>query len=135
MNTLGQRLRELREKTGLTQPALAFELDVAPSTVSNYENDRREPTPTDLLRIAKVYEEFIGDHAFYLFTGRQLEELEDDRYILRSDVSSIFKTFLLDMTELKALRVGPNTRADDLVTNFLKRLMPAKPKRQVANGH
>ncbi len=43
MPTFGERLRELRERAGLTQEQLATASEVAIGSVRNYEQGHREP--------------------------------------------------------------------------------------------
>ena len=42
-NTFSKELKKLRKKCGLTQQELADELKLAKSTISMYENGKREP--------------------------------------------------------------------------------------------
>lgn len=48
MSTVGMRLREMREKRGLTQKELASRILKSPATVSAYESGVQTP-PTDVL--------------------------------------------------------------------------------------
>ncbi len=52
METLGQRLRELRLKQGITQKQLAEKVGIREATLSRYENDRRDTQWDILSRIA-----------------------------------------------------------------------------------
>lgn len=55
--TFGIRLRELRERAGFrSQQALADALEVAQSTVANWERGRREPNYTTTVRLAQLLE-------------------------------------------------------------------------------
>lgn len=54
--TLGERLRLLREKKGLTQVALAKKLNIPNQNVSNYERDFRQPDYETLKKLADLYE-------------------------------------------------------------------------------
>ena len=49
------RLRELRKSRNMTQPQLAQLLGIAKSTVSMYENGRREPDLETLEAIADIF--------------------------------------------------------------------------------
>lgn len=52
--TLGERLRTLREKAGLTQVQLAEATGIARSRIAEYESDRHDnPTVEMLRRLAK----------------------------------------------------------------------------------
>jgi len=52
----GRRIREIRERRGLTQRALADRLGVAGSTISRWERERRRPSEEMLWRIEKMVE-------------------------------------------------------------------------------
>lgn len=49
------RLRELRKSRSMTQPQLAQLLGIAKSTISMYENGRREPDLETLEAIADIF--------------------------------------------------------------------------------
>ncbi len=49
------KIRDLREEHGMTQAELARRLNCAPSTISMYENGKREPTFDVLCEIAKIF--------------------------------------------------------------------------------
>lgn len=55
MNTLGDRLRELRNKLNLEQKELAKYLNVHKGTVSNWENNKRSPDKEMLSKIASYF--------------------------------------------------------------------------------
>lgn len=48
------RIRDIRKEKGLTAKWLALELGIAESTVSQYENSKREPDQTTLIQIADL---------------------------------------------------------------------------------
>ena len=51
----GNRLRELRNKAGLTQKQLAEQIGVTKSVVSFYERQERSPSPDVLIKLASVF--------------------------------------------------------------------------------
>lgn len=51
---IGERIAELRKDKGLKQKDLAVKLNVAISTVSNYETDSHEPDLTNLCKLADM---------------------------------------------------------------------------------
>lgn len=55
MNTLGDRLRELRNELNLEQKELAKYLNVHKGTVSNWENNKRSPDKEMLSKIASYF--------------------------------------------------------------------------------
>jgi transcriptional regulator with XRE-family HTH domain len=52
MPTFGERLRELRQKAGLTQEALADASGLSLGSIRNYEQDVREPYWAGIFRLA-----------------------------------------------------------------------------------
>ena len=55
MKTFGEKIKELRKERGLTQPALAKELDVSNGMISNWENNINEPGLTHIKNIATFF--------------------------------------------------------------------------------
>lgn len=57
MNTLdfGKTLRDLREKSGMSQKQLADRVGVSPESISMYELHERMPKQENLARIAEVF--------------------------------------------------------------------------------
>lgn len=51
---IGERIAELRKDKGLKQKDLAVKLNVAISTISNYETDSHEPDLTNLCKLADM---------------------------------------------------------------------------------
>jgi transcriptional regulator with XRE-family HTH domain len=52
--SLGQRIKRLRQAAGLTQEQLAVQSGVPVSSVRNWEQDHREPGLGPLYKVAKV---------------------------------------------------------------------------------
>jgi transcriptional regulator with XRE-family HTH domain/mannose-6-phosphate isomerase-like protein (cupin superfamily) len=59
--SLGARLREARMKSGLSLRAVARELDVSPSFVSQIENDRSRPSVATLYSISQLLDVSLDD--------------------------------------------------------------------------
>ena len=58
---IGNKIRELRKKKGVTQEALASVLLVSPQAVSKWETGAAEPSTSNLLALAKLYGVDPGD--------------------------------------------------------------------------
>ena len=54
--TLGETLKELRTERGMTQEFVAESLGVSRQAVSKWENGSSEPSTSNLIAIAKLYE-------------------------------------------------------------------------------
>jgi transcriptional regulator with XRE-family HTH domain len=127
MSTLGQRIRELRTKSNLTQSDLAFDIGCKSTTISNYEGDRREPSLTELSKIAKAFSDEIGDHEFYLVTGVHLQDHINSgaycsQYIKKSDAIEQSGELIRSLINLKEIRLAGNTKASDVISQFSKLL-------------
>ena len=62
---IGQKLKQLRKKSKLTQKELATILGVSTITIQNYENNRRTPNSEMLVKISKAlnipFSKFINE--------------------------------------------------------------------------
>lgn len=63
--TIGQRIKELRESKGLTQSQLAEELNFSDKTISKREKGGAEPDSGTLVKLAKIFNVTLD----YLLTG------------------------------------------------------------------
>ncbi len=55
MQDFGKRIKELRQRAGLTQQQLAERILVSKAAISNYELYERNPSPEILIRLARVF--------------------------------------------------------------------------------
>jgi len=55
MSFLAKNMLYLRKKAGKNQSQLAFEVQVRPNTISNWENKASEPNATHLLKICQIF--------------------------------------------------------------------------------
>lgn len=65
MNTIGERLKELRKKEKLTQQQLADKLGCSHQSISCYENNRHINKIQDFIKICKYFDKDM----YYLITG------------------------------------------------------------------
>lgn len=56
MNTLGDRIKQLRKDSKLTQKELGDKLNVGKSTISQYENNINTPDIDTLKKISKIFD-------------------------------------------------------------------------------
>lgn len=109
----GERLKESRNKAGLTQQQLADEIGVAKSTIAGYESGTREP---DFFKIKKIVETLSIDADYLLGTDRKKHISEFDYNILEKfhsldDYGRETIEMLLDR-ELKRVHELKTTRED-----------------------
>jgi SOS-response transcriptional repressor LexA len=65
MDTLGKRLKYIRESKEMKQKDVAKLIGVAPSTLAGYENDSRNPDPDILAKLSALYDTSVS----FLITG------------------------------------------------------------------
>ena len=53
--TLGERIRTYRQMQGLSQDELAEKLNVSRQAVSRWENGSSDPSTSNLIALAKIY--------------------------------------------------------------------------------
>lgn len=73
-----ERLRELRKSKGISLKELGAIVGVAESTMSLYENGKRQPDYETLLKLAEYY----GVTVDYLLRGSEEEQLPEELSIL-----------------------------------------------------
>ena len=74
MATIGDRIREQREKRGWTQEKLAEEAQLSKSFLSDVENNKRDISTTNALKIANA----LGCSLQYLVSG-ETSKRDDER--------------------------------------------------------
>ena len=55
LSTLGEKIKELRERLGLSQRELAARLNLGSGTIANYETGNRSPDYQTLQRLADLF--------------------------------------------------------------------------------
>ena len=73
-----EKLRELRKENGISLKELGACVGVAESTMSLYENGKRQPDYETLLKLA----EYFGVTVDYLLRGGEEEQLPEELVIL-----------------------------------------------------
>lgn len=98
---LGDRILHLLYEKDISQKQLAVDLNIAPSTLSGYINNRREPDYNTLLKIAK----HLGVSCDYLMGNSSKEsEINVDARISREDLHILKYYRKLDDTEKNTVK-------------------------------
>ena len=63
-------LKEIRKQRNLNQQKVAMDLNISREALSHYENGKREPSLTLLLKMSEYYNVSID----YLITGKEFEK-------------------------------------------------------------
>lgn len=79
MEGFGKRLKELREKAGITQQQLADRIWLSKSMVSYYEQSVRSPSPEILVKLSYVFH-VSTDYLLGIERNKTIDvsELDDD---------------------------------------------------------
>jgi len=99
METLGQKIKKLRKRNGLTQADLARELGVSGSAVGMYEQDRRTPDNETLLTICSIF----GVSTDYMLGNKEGV----------TDVSVVLDDFNKKLTKYNALMFDGRPLSDE----------------------
>ena len=84
---MGNKLKHLRLKAGLTQAQLARKLGISASTVGMYEQGRREPDNFTLAKICRTLDA-SGDYILNLDEKNQINPEKSEIYSIISDFIS-----------------------------------------------
>jgi transcriptional regulator with XRE-family HTH domain len=78
MTTLGEKIRAVRQKKGLSQIELAESANIYQKNISRYENDTTDPSASALKKIADA----LGVTADYLLNNSEEEIKINDKELL-----------------------------------------------------
>ncbi|MBU2922500.1 helix-turn-helix domain-containing protein [Winogradskyella psychrotolerans] len=76
MKTLGETLKEAREKTDLILRKVSAEVDIDQSLISKFEKNERKPTKEQLIRLANFYNLSEKDLIINWYSEKIAEELK-----------------------------------------------------------
>jgi len=93
--TTGDRIREIREKKGLTQEQLAKKADISKGFLSDVENNKRNIGSQGLLRLANE----LGASVDYLLAGRVKDNVENEQIIIPQELSQAAEELNLSYSE------------------------------------
>lgn len=100
MNTMGSRIRRLRESTGMSAKFASEKLMISASRYSNWENDISKPKPEELEKIVDFYETSYD----YLYGKTDEPHLSLNEYKMQQMVDNkILKILGLSTEEIEGL--------------------------------
>ncbi|MCD7937795.1 MAG: helix-turn-helix domain-containing protein [Tannerellaceae bacterium] len=86
--SIGENIKQLREKTGVTQSELAQKLNISIPMISQYENNKRSPKPETVEKIANA----LGVHPWDID-----KRLAVKVYIMRDGTEVVGNPYTIDM--------------------------------------
>lgn len=84
MQTIGQKLRELREKENLLLRQVAASMEMDTALLSKFERDERKPSKEQVLAFAKYYKVKPDDLLVALLSDKLASEVMDEDYGLKA---------------------------------------------------
>lgn len=88
----GDRLKEIRQKRGITQEALAKSVSISPSSISLYERGIREPNLNMLISIAKALD--VSTDYLLGLTNNEFRISSELKDLSFEDIKKILQTFI-----------------------------------------
>jgi len=83
VETIGDRIRKIREKKGMTQEKLAEVSEISKGFLSDVENNKRNMGSQKLLKIANV----LGASVEYLLRGEIIKVVETEQIVIPNELS------------------------------------------------
>ncbi|KAF2519644.1 helix-turn-helix transcriptional regulator [Flavobacterium salilacus subsp. salilacus] len=74
MNVIGQKIKKLREEKGITQEAMALQLDVTQSNYGRLEKDDRRLNVVKLLKIVRI----LNTNISYIFNETENSNVNEN---------------------------------------------------------
>lgn len=93
--TTGKRIREIREKRGLTQEELAKKARMSKGFLSDVENDKTNIGSQGILKLANE----LGASVDYLLAGRVSENAQNEQIIIPQELSQVAEELSLSYSE------------------------------------
>jgi transcriptional regulator with XRE-family HTH domain len=97
MNTLGSKLKQLRENLGLTQAEFSKKVKLSQSAISQFEDEKRHPSTKALEKISEACNVSIDT----LLGKSPIQSNDPEKDLLVSHIVSNLKN--IDTTSLKSL--------------------------------
>lgn len=95
MGTIGDRIKNIRTKKGMTQDQLCEKAHISKGFLSDIENDKRNIGSQKLLEIANVLEASVD----YLLKGEKVENLISQEVTIPQDLSKAAEELKLSYSE------------------------------------
>lgn len=118
MATTGDRIREIRDARGLTQDKLAEKANISTGFLSDVENNKRNISSENLLKIANV----LGASADYLLRGEVREPAQRKPVVIPPELSQAAEELGLRYTQTLETLEAHNSVVARRSNKELKRL-------------
>ena len=117
MATTGERIRQIREKRGLTQDQLAEAAEISKGFLSDVENNNKNISSQSLLRIATA----LGASVDYLLQGGTKDAAGKEPVVIPPELSKAAEELKLSYTETLELLDAYNSVVARRSTKFQRK--------------
>lgn len=120
MYTIGERIKELRIKAGLSQQELAEKLYITSQAISKWENNSSQPDINLLPDLASIFGVRIDDLFEYTEDTAlaQIENMIEIQYMMTSDEFTKAENFLLEKVKTDPNNHRVNSILGDLYISY-----------------
>lgn len=112
---IGENIRKLRENKGYTQYSLGDILNLSPSTIGMYEQDRRLPDVSTLIRICELFN-VSSDYLLEVTDNPKPYEKSHSRETLHQRVKSLIEENGMDKSMVAEMTKIRKSRLDDILS-------------------
>ena len=122
--TLGQKLKEIRKKFGLSQESLAEIMNVSRQAITKWESDEGLPDVSNLQELSKVFNltvDYLLDNDNSLPSLSMKKELDKDKYEMNEKgYKQILKDYYAEPWEVyELLRSGNKGKLASIVSDWI----------------
>jgi len=121
MNSIGFKIKRLREQKNVSQEQLAYELDISQSNLSRIENGTVEKL--DFLLMQKVCDVFDVDADYFLEDGTIINDIETNNGIVLNNNNGIVNSFPEELLKSVANNQEQITKLIDTQNKLIERLL------------
>lgn len=100
MASTGNRIRQIRDKRGWTLDVLAEESGISKGFLSDVENDKRDISSQNLLRIANA----LGASVDYLLRGEVVKNKESTSVVVPPELSQLAERLNISYAEILVVK-------------------------------
>lgn len=95
MNSIGFKIKKLREQKDVSQEQLAYDLDISQSNLSRIENGTVEKV--DFMLMQRVCDFFDTDANYFMEEGTIINDIENNNGVVLNNNNGVFNNFPEDL--------------------------------------
>ncbi|MGC4128661.1 MAG: helix-turn-helix transcriptional regulator [Bergeyella sp.] len=121
MNSIGFKIKRLREQKDVSQEQLAYELDISQSNLSRIENGTVEKV--DFLLMQKVCDFFDVESDYFMESGTVINDIETNHGVVLNHNNGVFNSFPEELLKNVANNQQQITQLIETQNKLIERLL------------